>query len=411
MELNRLELFVKILNATNINVNILKNDQSNLELIDKRFRLHLYQNYIYDGILDLLESQKEANLLFRITDDFLFTYFFLHIPEEYISEDETTWISVGPLSEGRRSPDDIYHIVQKNRIPERLFQEISSFYDTVPVIESVSQYGEFIQELASGLFSRTYRLEYLPADCVLFCNSASIYKTVRDNPQMAMTSIAERYEVENELMLAISAGDYEKAHSLHGKFLTYHIRPRTENPLHNQQHLSIILNTLCRKAAEAGGVHPLYIDELSTRFAVLIHEVYSIGDVSALSREMIHKYCLLVKNHAMKGYSAVTKEIISYIDFHYMEDLTLNRLAEMFNISKTYLSNLFRRETGVTLTEYIHQVRMRKAITLINSSALPVAAIATACGYNDINYFTRIFKRTYGLSPKQYQKSVMHGGV
>ena len=126
---------------------------------------------------------------------------------------------------------------------------------------------------------------------------------------------------------------------------------------------------------------------------------------------MIHKYCLLVKNHAMKGYSAVTKEIISYIDFHYMEDLTLNRLAEMFNISKTYLSNLFRRETGVTLTEYIHQVRMRKAITLINSSALPVAAIATACGYNDINYFTRIFKRTYGLSPKQYQKSVMHGGV
>lgn len=237
MELNRLELFVKILNATNINVNILKNDQSNLELIDKRFRLHLYQNYIYDGILDLLESQKEANLLFRITDDFLFTYFFLHIPEEYISEDETTWISVGPLSEGRRSPDDIYHIVQKNRIPERLFQEISSFYDTVPVIESVSQYGEFIQELASGLFSRTYRLEY------------------------------------------------------------------------------------------------------------------------------------------------------------------------------PYLSNLFRRETGVTLTEYIHQVRMRKAITLINSSALPVAAIATACGYNDINYFTRIFKRTYGLSPKQYQKSVMHGGV
>lgn len=288
MELNRLELFVKILNVTNINVNILKNDKSNLELIDNRFRLHLYQNYIYDDILDLLESQKEANLLFRITDDFLFTYFFLHIPEEYISEDETTWISVGPLSEGRRSPDDIYHIVQKNRIPERLFQEISSFYDTVPVIESVSQYGEFIQELASGLFSRKYRLEYLPADCVLFCNSASIYKTVRDNPQMAMTSIAERYEV---------------------------------------------------------------------------------------------------------------------------EDLTLNRLAEMFNISKTYLSNLFRRETGVTLTEYIHQVRMRKAITLINSSALPVAAIATACGYNDINYFTRIFKRTYGLSPKQYQKSVMHGGV
>lgn len=53
---------------------------------------------------------------------------------------------------------------------------------------------------------------------------------------------------------------------------------------------------------------------------------------------------------------------------------------------------------------------MRKAITLINSSALPITAIATACGYNDINYFIRIFKRTYGLSPKQYQKTIVHTG-
>lgn len=105
------------------------------------------------------------------------------------------------------------------------------------------------------------------------------------------------------------------------------------------------------KAVEAGGVHPLYIDDLSTKFAVLINEVSSLSDVNALSSEMIHKYCLLVKNHAMKGYSAVTKEIIS--------------------------------------------------------SALPITAIATVCGYNDINYFIRVFKRTYGLSPKQYQKSIM----
>lgn len=123
---------------------------------------------------------------------------------------------------------------------------------------------------------------------------------------------------------------------------------------------------------------------------------------------MTHKYCILVQNHAMKGYSPVIKEIISYIDFHYAEDLSLNFFAEKFNIAKTYLSNLFKKETDTTLTEFIHQVRMRKAITLINSSAIPVSAIASACGYNDINYFIRVFKRTYGLSPKQYQKTVVH---
>ena len=122
---------------------------------------------------------------------------------------------------------------------------------------------------------------------------------------------------------------------------------------------------------------------------------------------MNNKCCLLVKHHAMKVYAPVIREIISYIDFCYMEDLSLNLFAEKFNMTKTYLSALFKKETGDTLTAYIHTDRMRRAITLINSSSSPVAYIASACGYNDINYFIRIFKRTYGLSPKQYQKSIL----
>ena len=122
---------------------------------------------------------------------------------------------------------------------------------------------------------------------------------------------------------------------------------------------------------------------------------------------MLHKYCLMVKNHSMTGYSQVIKDVISYIDFHYAEDLSLAFFAEMCNMNKNYLSSLFKKEAGITLTDYIHQVRLRRAITLINSSSLSITTIAASCGYNDINYFTRIFKRTYGMSPKQYQKSIL----
>ena len=409
MKLNCLELFLNTLSGMNINAFLLKKDKSNLELIDNRFRMHLYEDYSYNDAFDLLDRKIKDTALIRKTDEFLFTYFFMRIPEEYVaSEEDTSCLSVGPFTEGRRSREDIYQIMQKNNIPEDLFNDISTFYDSIPAIEGMVSFETLVQQLATGLFGREYHLECLPEDSVLFLGNTKFLKTVKDNPQIAMDSIAERYSVENDLMKAISAGDYDLAHSLHGKFITYHIRPRAKNPLRDKQHLAIVLNTLCRKAAEFGGVQPLYIDDLSTRFAVLINEVSSLSDVNALTGEMIHKYCLLVKNYAMKGYSAVTKEIISYIDFHYTEDLNLNYFAGMFNMSKTYLSNLFKKETGVTLTDFIHQVRMRKAITLINSSALPITAIATACGYNDINYFIRVFKRTYGLSPKQYQKSIMH---
>lgn len=408
MQLNSLELLTKVLNAENIDTTLLREDLSNMEMIDHRFRMRLYKDFSYVESFHLLDRQIPEDSVVSLTDEFLLTYFILRIPEEYLPEGCLPLLFAGPMTEGRQSADDIYHIMLKNQIPEQLFHEISAFYDSIPSMETISQHEESLLHLATGLFQRTYHLEYLPMDCVLFRNNASIYKTVRDNPLMAKDSIAERYDVENKFMSAIAAGDYDRAHSLYGKLISYNIRPRAENPIRNQQHQAIILNTLCRKAAEFGGVAPLYIDNLSTRFAVLINEMYSVGDIKALIKEMTHKYCLLVKNHAMKGYSAVTKDIISYIDFHYFEDLGLNRFAEMFNISKTYLSNLFKKETGVTLTDYIHQTRMRKAITLLNSSSLPMTAVATACGYNDINYFIRIFKRTYGLSPKQYQKTVMH---
>lgn len=410
MKLNSLQLFTKIINVTNINVVELNKDLSNLEMVDNRFRMRLYKDFSYNEAFQLFNHQMNENALIRHTDNFLFNYFFLNIPDEYRSEGTLSWVSIGPFTEKRMKPEDVYHIMQENQIPERLLRDISVFYDSTPAVESTMSYEQFVLYLASGLFGREYHLDHLPMDCVLFHNGNNIFNTVRDNPQMAKDSIAERYKIENKMMAAIAAGDYEQAHTLRGKFVMYHIRPRTENPLRNEQHLAIILNTLCRKAAEAGGVHPLYIDDLSTRFAVLINEMSSIGEVNALTGEMIHKYCLLVKNYAMKGYSAVIKDIISYIDFHYSEDLNLSLLSEMFNISKTYLSNLFKKETGTTLTDFIHQTRMRKAITLINSSTLPITAIATACGYNDINYFIRIFKRTYGLSPKQYQKMIMRTG-
>lgn len=221
----------------------------------------------------------------------------------------------------------------------------------------------------------------------------------------------ERYSAENALPEAVAAGDYEKARVAYSRLNRYHIRARADDPLEDRRHRTVILNSLCRKTVELAGVHPLYIDDLSTRFATEINRVNAPDGLDTLMSLMIRDYCLLVKNHAMKGYSAITRQIVSYIDFHYTEELSLAYFAKMFNLSKTYLSDLFRKETGVTLTDFIHQVRMRRAITLLNASTLPITAIATACGYNDINYFIRRFKKTYGLSPKQYQKVIRHSSA
>lgn len=174
----------------------------------------------------------------------------------------------------------------------------------------------------------------------------------------------------------------------------------------NTKNMLIIFNTLCRKAVERGNVHPVYIDDLSTRLGILINDARTPGELEQIESDMIHKYCLLVRNYSMKNYSQITQRCITYIDFHYAETLSLSFFADMCHVTKSYLSTLFRKETGTTITDYIHNVRIRHALVLLNSTALPVHAIAASCGYPDINYFIKIFKRLNGTSPKQYRSQM-----
>ena len=408
MEVKRLNLFQQTLTAFNVNNMILFKDKSNLSYLDNYFRLRLYENYSYDSIFSFLELLVQPGTLLRYTDEFEMLYFFMHIPSQYINEYETSYFIIGPFFESLPSIDTIQVIMAQRQIPNELLKDITEFYASVPVIENIHMFENLIVNLCSGLFQQEYEVTYLPDGESISIDDVFPMSTLRQKPQIAISSIEERYQVEANMVNAITNGDFKRATEMHQKLSSYYIHPRTDNLLRNAQNFQIILNTLCRKAVEKSGVHPLYIDELSTKFSILINQTHSQKETSHLSNDMIHKYCLLVKNHAMKGYSQSVKDIISYIDFHYAEDLSLSFFANMFSLTKTYLSGLFKKETGITLTDFIHQVRIRKALTLLNSSSLPIATIATACGYNDINYFIRTFKKSCGMSPKQYQKSILH---
>ena len=91
----------------------------------------------------------------------------------------------------------------------------------------------------------------------------------------------------------------------------------------------------------------------------------------------------------------VAREEISmqYIDFHYTEPIALDTLAGQCCVTTTYLSSLFRKETGKTISEYIAETRIRNAILLLNTTKLPIQAIANQCGFSDANYFSRTFKK------------------
>ena len=407
MPASSLELLTKALSIANISVHLIAGDPAGLCQMDNRLRAMLFENFSYAEAYDFLDRRVPADTLVRMRDEFDLLYLFLRIPTD---SDEVSvaghLVSIGPFQTMQHDRDSVLAIINRARLPGRLLPDLCEYYNTVPVISEVDSLECLVLYLASGLFQRQYHPACFPDTGNALPPIQAKEFVVRKDPQIARASVDQRYSEENALLLAIASGDYEKAMACHTKLIRYHIRARADTPLEDQRHRMVIMNSLCRKTVELAGVHPLYIDELSTHFATEINRIGNPEGLDALMSDMIREYCFLVKNHAMKGYSDVTRQIVSYIDFHYTEELSLRYFAKMFNLSRTYLSDLFRKETGSTLTDFIHQVRLRHAIVLLNSSTLSVTAIATSCGYNDVNYFIRRFKKAYGLSPRQYQNTL-----
>jgi YesN/AraC family two-component response regulator len=96
--------------------------------------------------------------------------------------------------------------------------------------------------------------------------------------------------------------------------------------------------------------------------------------------------------------------VILRIETDLVADLSLKAHAEYLSVNASYLSNLFKKETGITLTEYVNRARIDHAIFLLNTTDMQIQTIAQNCGVPDVNYFTKLFKRTIGKTPKEYRE-------
>lgn len=102
------------------------------------------------------------------------------------------------------------------------------------------------------------------------------------------------------------------------------------------------------------------------------------------------------------------KRAIDYIDLHITDDLTLDRLSEIADLSPNYLSNIFREHTGVRLWDYISEKRIRLATQLlVKNPNDSIISIALKCGFNNCPNFNRAFKKYTGQTPMKYKNLIL----
>lgn len=101
--------------------------------------------------------------------------------------------------------------------------------------------------------------------------------------------------------------------------------------------------------------------------------------------------------------ASLLSKIMYYIQENLSESLTLQDIAEHFNISKSYLMKLFRQSLHSSVTVYINRIKMDHAAQLLRTSMMNISEIAAFLGYHDPAYFSRVFKKYFGQSPSQFQ--------
>lgn len=98
----------------------------------------------------------------------------------------------------------------------------------------------------------------------------------------------------------------------------------------------------------------------------------------------------------------IIQKVITYISTNVNADLSLPALATKFSVSPSHLSKQFKNVTGIGLSEYINIARVTAAEKLLLSTDMTITEIALKCGFNDSNYFARVFKKLKNVTPKKY---------
>ncbi len=396
----------KLLKNFRLSMHYITEDITKEESASSSVGLQNLLNYDFSGsdLFRLLDDNCKPNTFYKVRNVLLCQYILFRLPDTEAS----AFVYIGPYSLDPITKQDILSVAEQFQVSPGNLAQLEQFYGSVPLIPDENLLLTLIYTLGEYLWDSS--------DNFSVSDNISLPQSVPDKPipiheipspddsPLSAHLLEERYAMENQLIQAVTSGKLHKAEMFFNSLSSLQFERRSQNPIRDLKNYAIILNTLLRKAAESASVHPLHIHNISAQYALKIELISSAANFNSLLKEMIRKYTLLVRNQSLKGYSIHIRKVITAINQDLTDDLTLKAQACALNINPSYLSALFKKETGYTLTEYVNRKRIDYAILLLNSTDMQIQTIALYCGIPDVNYFTKTFKRIVGKTPKEYRE-------
>lgn len=394
---------IELIGAFGVTVSLLELNDRDKSIYDKGLRFSLYKDFDYMQEVQKMDEFYEKNTVYMVRDTFEEHYISMRLPDQSKDYKVPSFLHIGPYL--RQKPEAVMEsVIEKNNLPMIAGRELKEHYRGIPCVKEPDILESIAVTQAGYLWGgqerpKINRIENLYGKKLSY---PEILEEIGD--QMSYSAVEERYGYEQEMLNAVKEGNLEKALEYGSRLMRLGLAGNgPEENIRKGKNRMIVLNTLFRKVVQEADIHPAHIDGISGIFFNKIEGCSCLEELKVLNREMTRKYCILVRNHSLRGYSETIRNVLNYIDFHVQDPLTLKNLASAVNVNATYLSGQFKKETGRTVTDYVNEKRIHDSLVFVAATDLPISKIAEMVGIYDENYFSRLFKKYQGRTAVQYR--------
>ena len=269
-----LGFFRRILRNIHIDTSLVVFGETSCVKADRGLRDFLNMNDDYEHLMLEMWKNIKSNVIYQFTDDFLCSYIFMLLPD---TEQDTVLIA-GPYSAKEITHRMLLETAEKYSVPAQVFSQIEKYYGNVPFIGNDRTLMSLFNSFGETVWGDIDSFSVQTAQSRFDGPSEELVQSIAgkaDDPLLAIQMLEARYESERSLMQAVSQGMTHKAEQIFNNASNLSIEERVSDPVRNLKNYMIIMNTLMRKAAEYGSVHPFYIDRISSDFARRIELIKS----------------------------------------------------------------------------------------------------------------------------------------
>lgn len=209
-------------------------------------------------------------------------------------------------------------------------------------------------------------------------------------------------QLEEDLMQAIRDQDKSRAREVLNQLLRYVYAPHPDRfPLIRSRAIQLVSLLSNIAAPEEGS--PKEAELYRRTYIPALQHAASLEEMDVILAEMLHLFVDYTFDFSEVKHSDTIHRVMEFIKSNYSGKLTLEQIAASVHLSPSHISGLFRKETGQTVSAYIGFVRIEKSKQLLKTTQLSIAEIASSCGFEEQSYFSRVFRKQTGLSPKAYR--------